>query len=49
MVQKRKKIGELLLEAKAITEDQLQKGLQRQKESGDQLGKAIIDLGSDGT
>lgn len=45
MVQKRKKIGELLLEAKAITEDQLQKGLQRQKESGDQLGKAIIDLG----
>ena len=41
----RLKIGDLLLTAGAIDEDQLKKGLQLQKQKGMQLGKALIQLG----
>jgi len=41
----RLRIGDLLLSAGAINEDQLKKGLQLQKQKGVQLGKALIQLG----
>ena len=39
------KLGEMLLKAKLISEDQLQKALEHQKESGGKLGKNLVDLG----
>jgi hypothetical protein len=46
MVRKRthKKIGQLLLEAEAITEEQLNFALERQKGNGQRLGKNLIEL-----
>ncbi len=41
----RLRIGDLLLAAEAITEEQLKKGLQLQKQKGIQLGRALIQLG----
>lgn len=41
----RLKIGDLLLNAGAINDEQLKKGLQLQKQKGIQLGKALIQLG----
>ncbi len=42
---KRIRIGDLLVEAGAITEEQLQEALVKQKESGDRIGEVIMDLG----
>ncbi len=42
---KNKKIGEILVEANVITEQQLQDALYRQKESGGRLGKNLTELG----
>ena len=39
------KLGEMLLKAKLITDDQLQKALDHQKEEGGKLGKNLVDLG----
>ena len=45
---RRKKIrlGELLLRENVITEQQLQDALQRQKQSGKKLGRALTDVGA---
>jgi len=39
------RIGELLTKAKLLTEDQLQKALDEQKQSGGRLGEHLIRLG----
>jgi MSHA biogenesis protein MshE len=46
-VERRKKIrlGELLIEQKVITEDQLSKALAEQKRTGRKLGRVLTDLG----
>lgn len=46
MVRKRthKKIGQLLLEAEAITEEELNVALERQKRNGQRLGKNLVEL-----
>ncbi|MBA4390540.1 MAG: hypothetical protein C0399_06355 [Syntrophus sp. (in: bacteria)] len=45
MVRTRKRLGELLLDAKKITEKDLLQALKEQKKYGDKLGKAIVRLG----
>ena len=42
---KRIRIGDVLVAAGAITEEQLQEGLAKQKETGRKLGNALVDLG----
>lgn len=42
---KKIRIGDVLVAAGAITEEQLQEGLAKQKETGRKLGKALVDLG----
>ena len=42
---KRIRIGDLLVEAGAITDDQLQQALAKQKEDGGMLGNIIMDMG----
>jgi len=42
---RRKKIGELLIEHKVIDNDKLEKGLKLQKETGKLLGECLIELG----
>ena len=39
------KLGEMLLKAKLISDEQLTKALEHQKESGGKLGKNLVDLG----
>ncbi len=39
------RIGDLLVQNDVISEEQLQQGLVRQRESGQKLGRALIDLG----
>jgi len=39
------KVGELLLRARLITEEQLQKGLEEQRRNGGRLGEALVRLG----
>ncbi len=41
----KKRIGELLVDSGAITDEQLEKGLKQQKTSGDPLGTTIVKLG----
>src|SRR5579864_3716344 len=41
----KKLFGELLLETGIITPDQLTKGLERQRQTGERLGRALIALG----
>ena len=41
----KKRLGDLLVDAKAITEEQLIEGLAKQKENQLKLGEALIDLG----
>ncbi len=41
----KRRIGELLLDAEIITEDQLQHALQRQKEKGGKLAEVLIEFG----
>lgn len=42
---RRKKIGELLIEHKIIDEGKLEKGLKHQRETGKLLGECLIELG----
>lgn len=42
---KKIRIGDVLVAAGAITEEQLQEGLAKQKETGTKLGNALVDLG----
>lgn len=42
---KKIRIGDVLVAAGAITEEQLQEGLAEQKETGRKLGNALVDLG----
>ena len=42
---KKIRIGDVLVAAGAITEEQLQEGLAKQKETGRKLGNALVDLG----
>nr|MCR5103054.1 Flp pilus assembly complex ATPase component TadA [Eubacterium sp.] len=44
-VRKKIRIGDLLVEAGAITEDELQQALAKQKEEGGMLGNIIMDMG----
>src|SRR4029077_16568002 len=39
------RLGEMLLERKLITAEDLEKALELQKERGDKLGKILVDLG----
>lgn len=41
----RLRIGDILIAAGALTDEQLKKGLQQQKQKGIQIGKALIQLG----
>ena len=43
--QKKVRVGDLLMEQKLISEDQLMQALSEQKRSGKKLGRALIDLG----
>ncbi|MDH3373212.1 MAG: GspE/PulE family protein [Gammaproteobacteria bacterium] len=43
---KKLRLGELLLEAGAITQDQLQQALTLQKQSGHKLGRALTEVGA---
>ncbi|NQU26798.1 MAG: Flp pilus assembly complex ATPase component TadA, partial [Candidatus Marinimicrobia bacterium] len=45
MAQKRKRIGELLVDAGAITEEELQQGLNQQKLTGLPLGTTVVKMG----
>ena len=42
---KKIRIGDLLVQNEVITEEQLQTGLQRQKETGQRLGRTLVELG----
>ena len=42
---KKIRIGDVIVAAGAITEEQLQEGLAKQKETGRKLGNALVDLG----
>lgn len=42
---KKIRIGDVLVAAGAITEEQLQEGLAKQKETGRKIGNALVDLG----
>lgn len=42
---KRQRLGEMLLEEKAITENQLKDALRVQSQSGERLGSALVELG----
>src|SRR5436305_7281956 len=39
------RLGEMLLERKLITAEDLERALELQKERGDKLGKTLVDLG----
>ncbi len=41
----RKRLGEMLIERKLITQEDLEKALELQRDRGDKLGKALVDLG----
>lgn len=41
----RKRLGEMLMERKLITQEDLDRALELQKDRGDKLGKALVDLG----
>ncbi|HTP85510.1 MAG TPA: type II secretion system ATPase GspE [Bryobacteraceae bacterium] len=41
----RKRLGEILLERRLITQEDLDRALELQKDRGDKLGKALVDLG----
>ncbi len=43
---KKLRLGELLLEAGAITQDQLEQALTLQKQSGHKLGRALTEVGA---
>ncbi len=39
------RLGEILIERKLITEEDLERALELQKERGDKLGKTLVDMG----
>ena len=41
----RKRLGEILMERKLISQEDLDRALELQKDRGDKLGKALVDLG----
>ena len=41
----KRRIGDVLLESKLITQEQLEIGLRKQKEEGGRLGAKLIELG----
>ena len=41
----RKRLGEMLLDRRLITQEDLERALELQKDRGDKLGKALVDLG----
>ncbi len=43
---KKMRLGELLLDAKAITQEQLEQALALQKRSGHKLGRALTEVGA---
>jgi len=45
VLKNRKRIGDLLIDAGLITQEQLEKALSVQKKTGERLGKALINLG----
>ena len=45
MVRNKKRLGDLLVDAGVITEDQLKEALKKQREMGSRLGQVLIDLG----
>ncbi len=45
-MQQRKRIGEILIEAGRITQEQLEKALAMQKRSGVRLGKILVEMGA---
>jgi type IV pilus assembly protein PilB len=45
MLNNRKRLGDLLIEARLITKEQLDKALTVQKKTGERLGKVLINLG----
>ncbi len=44
-MQRKKRLGELLLNARVITEDQLKQALQEQKQTGKKLGEILLEKG----
>ncbi|MCF7805808.1 MAG: Flp pilus assembly complex ATPase component TadA [Candidatus Marinimicrobia bacterium] len=42
---KKKRLGEILIDKGLITEEQLEQGLERQAETGEALGTALVELG----
>lgn len=45
VLKERKRLGEILIEARKITESELQKALAEQKKYGEKLGKIIVKMG----
>lgn len=45
MAVQKERLGDILLSAGIITEDELDEGIEHQKETGQKLGKALVDLG----
>jgi type IV pilus assembly protein PilB len=45
-MKQRKRIGEMLIEAGKITQEQLEKALAMQKRSGNRLGKILVEMGA---
>ncbi|MFB6346132.1 MAG: GspE/PulE family protein [bacterium] len=45
MVVQKERLGDILVSAGIISEEELQQGIDRQQETGDKLGKSLIDLG----
>ena len=45
MIRNKKRLGDLLVDAGVITEDQLKEALKKQREMGSRLGQVLIELG----
>jgi len=45
VIRQKKRLGDMLVAAKAITEEQLLKALEEQKKSRDKLGAVLINMG----
>ena len=42
------RLGEILIQRKLITEEDLERALELQKERGDKIGKTLVDMGFKG-
>ena len=45
LIRKKMRLGDVLINEGAITEEQLQKGLELQKQTGQRLGITLVDAG----